>query len=333
MRSSIITIVGVIFFATIIIYVILKQNKLNSKQPVPARIDSVAAAFIPDSTTTAWKPPDIGSLTAGNEAELIRYGEDLIANTSKYLGPKGSVAQISNGMNCQNCHMDAGRRHLGNSFGAVASTYPKYRERSGRVESIAYRVNECMERSMNGSKLDSLSKELQAMVAYLNWIGKDVPKGTKPYGTGTPELPYLNRAADTSTGKVIFANKCQSCHGAAGQGIIKQDSTGYFYPPLWGRHSYNVSAGLYRLSAFAGFVKYNMPYTPAHTAPRLTNEEAWDVAAFVNSQPRPEKFFNYDWKNIAAKPVDYPFGPYADSFTAVQHKYGPYISMKRNNHK
>ena len=278
-----------------------------------------------------WHAPNIRWLPVNPETDQLRYGRDLIANTSAYFGPKGSIAKISNGMECQNCHIDAGTRPYGNSFGAVASTYPKYRDRSGQVESIEYRINECMERSMNGKKIDSLGNEMKAMVAYLKWLGKDVPKGMRPPGTGTPALAFMDRAADPDNGRMIYNTKCHSCHGKNGEGLAKADSTGYFYPPLWGTKSYNVSAGMYRLSHFAGFVKHNMPFLKEKTTPQLTDEEAWDVAAFVNSQQRPEKFFSYDWKNIAKKPVDYPFGPYADNFSASQHKYGPFNEIKKQD--
>ncbi|MDB5119615.1 MAG: cytochrome c class [Sphingobacteriales bacterium] len=280
-----------------------------------------------------WKAPDISKLPADSSSLQIKYGKDLIVHTSKYFGPKGSIATISNGMECQNCHLDAGTRPFGNSFGAVFSTYPKYRARSGRVESIEYRINECMERSMNGKKIDTLSKEMKAMKAYLTWLGKDVPKGVKPAGTGIQEIAFINRAANPQKGKAIYLDKCQSCHGINGQGLIKPDSSGYLYPPLWGSESYNVSAGMYRISRFAGFVKHNMPFTAVKTNPQLTDEEAWDLAAFVNSQQRTEKFFSYDWKKISAKPVDYPFGPYADSYTEKQHKYGPFKEMKKPESK
>lgn len=283
-----------------------------------------------DTTEFTWQAPNIRWLPLNPENNEIRFGKDLIANTSNYFGPKGSIAKISNGMECQNCHIDAGTRPYGNSFGAVASTYPKYRERSGQVESIEYRINECMERSMNGKKIDSLGKEMKAMVAYLKWLGKDVPKGVKPKGTGTPAIPFLDRAADPAKGRIIYIAKCQSCHGKNGEGLAKVDSTGFFYPPLWGKQSYNVSAGLYRLTHFAGFVKHNMPYSKLQTGDQLSDEEAWDVAAFVNSQARPEKFFSYDWKTISSKPVDYPYGPFADSFTELQHKYGPFKAIKKH---
>jgi thiosulfate dehydrogenase len=275
-----------------------------------------------------WEAPDINRLPATDEAGLIRYGKQLIESTSVFLGPKGTVATISNGMECQNCHIKAGTQLYGNALGAVASTYPKYRDRSGRIESIEFRINECMERSMNGKEIDSSAKEMRAMVAYLKWLGKDVPKGVKPAGTGIPEIAFLDRAADPGKGSIVYISKCQSCHGEKGEGTLKIDSTGYVYPPLWGPHSYNISAGIYRLSRFAAFVKYNMPYSKAYNDPPLTDEEAWDVAAFVNSQQRPEKFFSYDWKDIRTKPVDYPFGPYADSFNSIAHKYGPFKVMK-----
>lgn len=285
------------------------------------------------NTEIPWYAPNIDLMPASPEAEQIRYGKELIISTSKYWGPKGSLAKISNGMECQNCHLDAGTRPYGNSFGAVASTYPKYRDRSGKIESIEYRINECMERSLNGKIIDSLGKEMKAMVAYLKWLGKAVPKGVKPPGTGTPELPFMDRAADPGKGNIIYITSCQSCHGSKGEGLLKPDSSGYFYPPLWGKHSYNVSAGLYRLSRFAGFIKHSMPFTALQTEPQLTDEEAWDVAAFVNSQQRPEKIFSYDWQKISTKPVDYPYGPFADSFTAIQHKYGPFNVMKRPKSK
>ena len=282
---------------------------------------------------TEWDIPYVNSLPATPEAEMIKYGRELIINTAKYLGPKGTVAHMSNGMNCGNCHLDAGTRLNGNCFAMVATTYPKFRERSGRVESVEYRINECMERSLNGNRLDSLNKEMRAMRAYIVWLGSSVTKGAPLKGMGIPELPLLARAASASKGANVYASKCISCHGPAGQGILNADSTAYTYPPLWGPHSYNVSAGIYRLSRLAGYIKYNMPYTPNPVEPQLNDEDAWDVAAFINSQQRPEKFFVYDWPKMASKPFDYPFGPYVDSFPELQHKYGPFAAIKNAKKK
>lgn len=276
-----------------------------------------------------WEVPDTGSLGHSAEAELIRYGRELVANTSYYLGPKGKVAAISNGMNCQNCHLEAGTRIWGNNFSGVYSMYPMFRQRSGSQETIYKRISDCIERSLNGKAPDSNSKEMQAIRKYIEWVGKDVPHKTKPPGAGLIDLPLLDRAADPSRGKLVYINKCQRCHGADGEGLLNEgDGSMYIYPPLWGENSYNVSAGLFRLSRFAGYVKANMPFDKrSDTA--MTVEESWDVAAFVNSQPRPQKKFVQDWPNIAGKPFDYPFGPYADRYSETQHKFGPFGEMRK----
>jgi thiosulfate dehydrogenase len=109
-----------------------------------------------------------------------------------------------------------------------------------------------------------------------------------------------------------------------GNGKMNGDGVSYQYPPLWGNHSYNMGAGLYRLSRFAGYVKSNMPQGSTYDNPQLTDEEAWDVAAYVNSQPRPAKDLSKDWPRLSGKPIDHPFGPYNDNFSEQQHKYGPF---------
>jgi len=263
------------------------------------------------------------------EDSLTLYGYNLIANTSYYLGPKGIVKPISNGMNCQNCHLSAGTIPYGNNYSAVVSTYPKFRERSGSIETISKRVNDCIERSLNGVALDTNSKEMKAILSYMHWVGDEIPKGKKPKGSGLLELEYLKRPANSSNGEIVYQAKCASCHGNNGEGKLNDEGFGYIYPPVWGENSYNTGAGLFRLSRFAGYVKANMPYGMAsYTNPQLSDEEAWDVAAYVNSQPRPKKTFTQDWPDISKEPIDHPFGPYSDDFSELQHKYGPFGVIK-----
>lgn len=273
---------------------------------------------------TLWHPRDIAAVSDTAEQATLMYGRNLIAHTALYLGPQGSVAHITNGMNCQNCHLDAGTRPFGNNYGSVFSQYPKFRPRSGTIESVFKRINDCIERSLNGRGLDSNSRELQAMQAYILYVGANVKKGQKGAGSGLKQLDYLSRAANPEQGKVVYVSKCASCHGQQGEGLKTPDGKEYSYPPMWGPNSYNDAAGLYRLSNFARYVKYNMPWGVKHDAPQLSDEEAWDVAAFVNSQARPHKNVSADWPNISKKPIDHPFGPYIDSFSEKQHKYGPF---------
>lgn len=273
---------------------------------------------------TYWRPPDDSRIPAGELGKQIRYGRELIAHTAKYLGPKGSVTHLSNGMNCQNCHLDAGTKVLGNNYSAVFATYPKFRDRSGSVETIVKRVSDCFERSLDGKAPDSVSREMKAIVAYMQWLGSDVPKGQRPEGVGLAKVAYLDRAADSTKGRLVYVAKCQVCHGAKGEGTKIKGATEYVYPPMWGPNSYNDGAGLFRLSNFAGYVQNNMPFGANYEAPQLSNEEAWDVAAFINAMPRPHKDQRQDWPNIASKPIDFPYGPYADAFAEQQHKFGPF---------
>lgn len=271
-----------------------------------------------------WEAFGLNRIEDSAYREKIEYGKELIAHTSKYLGPNGSVLQISNGLNCQNCHLAGGTKVFGNNYGSVASLYPKYRARSGTEVNIPERINGCFERSMNGIPLDEDSKEMQAMVAYMEYIGSNVPKGEKAIGSGLKDLAYLDRPADPQKGKLVYQDKCVSCHMENGQGVLSMDKTEYMYPPLWGEHSFNDGAGLSRITKMARYVKYNMPLGVEHDTPQLSDEEAWDVAAYIDSRERPHLDKPNDWPNLAQKPIDHPFGPYADDFTEEQHKFGPF---------
>ena len=271
--------------------------------------------------------PDTARIPRTEAGAQIRYGRTLVAHTAAYIGPHGTVGSFTNGMNCQNCHLQAGTQGFANNFLAVAATYPRLRARSGTVEGIEKRVADCMERSLNGQAIPVNSYEMRAIVSYIKWLGQDIAKGKRVYGTGFMPLPYLARPADPLIGKAVFATKCQSCHGAAGQGQKLPNDQEYRYPPLWGPTSYNDGAGLFRVSSFAKYVKAAMPYGATFDHPQLTDAQAWDVAAFVNTQSRPHLHTPQDWPDVSKKPIDYPFGPYADKFSEKQHKFGPYQAI------
>ncbi|MDX2246986.1 MAG: c-type cytochrome [Bacteroidia bacterium] len=320
----------ILFIGVLYLYIFLSR-------PAPEKVQSPMITLTGETPapgkTALWNAPDISLIEDPVLKKQVEYGKELIAHTAKYLGPNGSVGQLSNGMNCQNCHLDAGTRHWGNNYGSVASLYPKFRARSGTSENIYKRVNDCFERSLNGRALDTLGKEMLAIRAYIEFLGTNVEKGKKAEGSGFKDLAYLDRAADPVKGKLIYEQKCQSCHQADGQGVLLPDSSEYSFPPLWGKHSYNDGAGLYRLSNFAKYVKYNMPLGATYENPQLSDEEAWDIAAFVNSQPRPHINVPKDWPDKSKKPIDHPFGPYADEFSIEQHKFGPWKPIEEARKK
>lgn len=316
------------------VMVLLEKNGMfNTGKPLFNQKSEKQASVKPQTSKDIkpeWIAPDTSSIPTGKIGNQIRYGRDLIAHTAVYFGPKGIVGGLTNGMNCQNCHNDAGRKVWALNYSAVASTYPQFKARSNKIVSIADRINGCFQRSLNGNKLDTATKEMQAMIAYMKWLGKDVPKGIKPRKNAVEKLTFLDRPANMQNGRIVYNNLCISCHGKNGEGKINDAGNEYAFPPLWGPHSYNDGAGLYRLTNFAGFVKNNMPFGTSYEHPLLSDEEAWDVAAFVNSQPRPHKDQSKDWRDISKKPVDFPFGPYKDKFSEEQHKYGPFKPIIKN---
>ena len=80
-----------------------------------------------------------------------------------------------------------------------------------------------------------------------------------------------------------------------------------------------------RLITAANFIHYNMPNGTEFDHPFLAREDAWDVAAYVVAQPRPHKAgLEWDFPDLLNKPVDTPYGPYADRFSEQQHKFGPF---------
>ena len=313
-----------LYFLLFLVIAFATFYRMSKSNEILKEVEADMAKQPKDST--AWVGPSFYQIPKNSRTDgmYIWYGYELIAHTSKYLGPKGIVSQTTNGMNCQNCHLEAGTKPWGLNYGSVFSTYPKFRARSGTVESIYKRVNDCFERSLNGKALDTNSKEMQSIYAYIKWLGENVPKGTKVKGSGIESIPFLEEPANPKKGIIVYQQQCVSCHGADGQGKMNSQKSLYEYPPLWGSHSYNDGAGLYQISKLAGFIKNNMPNSVNYHKPTLTNQEAWDIAAYINAQPRPSIDKSKDWPVIATKPFDYPTGPYLDSFSESQHKFGPF---------
>ena len=99
---------------------------------------------------------------------------------------------------------------------------------------------------------------------------------------------------------------------------------GYVFPPLWGPNSFNEGAGMHRVLTAARFIKARMPLG----ATDLTDDQAFDIAAFVNSKPRPEMTgLDRDYPDKSKKPADTAYGPYADPFPMEQHRFGPFAPI------
>ncbi len=123
-------------------------------------------------------------------------------------------------------------------------------------------------------------------------------------GQGFVKIEIPDREVDLEDGKRVFTTNCVVCHGNDGQGVKSADGFTYEYPPLWGNDCYNNGAGMTRVITAAQFIKANMPYGTTYDNPVLTDEEAYDVAGFINRQLRTNKENKEkDFPDLKKKPV------------------------------
>lgn len=239
-------------------------------------VSGLALGAEPADKPVPLSPPNPTAIPHGPLGDAIRYGQQILTNT------QGTVkANVGNALNCTSCHLDAGRTAYAAPLVGLTGMFPEYRSRSGRVESLEDRLNDCFLRSMNGKALAPASREMVGLLAYVSWLSQGVPVGREVEGRGFRDISAPG-PADATRGKEIFAAKCAACHGVDGQG--RQAAGKYVFPPLWGPQSFNVGAGMARLSVAAAFVQAKMPLGNAGT---LTDQEAYDVAAYFTTQPRP----------------------------------------------
>ena len=283
-----------------------------------------------------WKVPDPASLPNDEHGQLVRFGRDLVVETYKYLGPEvadKSMRYTGSNMSCQSCHLNAGTVPYGAPLTGASANYPAFMARFNATYTVADRVNACMTRSMAGRALPVESRPMKAFVAYIDFLSEGVPKGAKRIGEKTKAVKEPVRPVDLVHGAQIYKDKCSVCHGEDGLGKRRGqvgDAMGYLFPPQWGPDSASEGASMFRLLSVLEFVYHNMPLGTTWDKPQLTLDEAYDVSAFVVSHPHQKRSGDQlnDFSNVLDKPVDFPFGPYADHFTEIQHKYGPYGAIR-----
>ena len=279
----------------------------------------------------SWKLKSvITDIPKGKLGKKVNYGYRIIKETYSIIGPQAkdkSKRLTGNNLTCNNCHLNAGRKIGSGSFVGVMSRYPQFRGRENRTGNMKDRINGCMERSMNGQPFPEESEEMDAILAYLEWLSEDVPQDIAKLYKGYADIDIPDYKADTSKGKLIYVKNCLRCHQQNGTGMKNNGDSfsGYLYPPIAGDDTYNDGAGMNRVLTSARFIKGNMPFGATYDAPTLTDEEAYHVAAYINSFSRPKKSNrDKDFPLLKLKPVSTPYGPWADSFTEEQHTYGPF---------
>jgi thiosulfate dehydrogenase len=256
---------------------------------------------------TAWYFPKNAlidpSLDKSTLSNQIRWGFRIFTNTPQEA-PQFSPSKMS----CNNCHLNGGQRERSLPLVGVAGMFPEYNRRSGRLYSLNDRIVDCFLRSENATGSNQAerpvptSKEVLAVQAYITWLARGFEVGKNPAWRGqntieTSRLIPIERL-DIGKGEALFQEHCTNCHGEDGQGVAIGDKKA---GPLWGPDSWNDGAGAARVYTLAGIIRYSMPYlAPA----RLTDEEAQEIAAFIDSKPRPSYPFKDQDYRTEKRPVD-----------------------------
>lgn len=303
-------------------------------QGCDTRSDKTPHPKTPEKSTSLelYQVPDTSTLKDDEWGRQVKYGRRLVQNTAYYLGPDGVVSHnLGNKMNCTNCHLSTGTKPFGLNFFNSHKTYPQYRAREDAILTMSDRVNNCVERPHNGKALKLDSKEMNAIVSYIKWVGEGYDT-EKHEGYALKYVKFNGLQADPKRGEAIYMAQCKTCHQADGQGKMNMENTTYTYPPLWGPKSYQEGSSMHRVLKAASFIKYNMPDKIATLEkPVLNDQEALDVAAFINdgsihSRPIPK---HVDYANTKTKPIDYFKAPYVDPFSEQQHAFGPWDEIEK----
>ena len=270
-REQVVRLVGIVLALGLIIGGIMALGRsVLGSGPM-----SVASHAAPDPATAA----------------SVSRGHALLTATRDSL-----PQHVGNALRCTSCHLNDGRKLDGLPWLGVIARYPQYRSRNDAVSTIEDRINDCFERSLNGTPVPADSRDMRDMVTYMASL-PGAASARDGVGTADAALPTMKPLApDTRRGARLFASTCVACHGDHGQGTTAA-------PPLWGPESYNIGAGMARVHTAAAFIRHNMPLGN----PTLTDQQALDVAAYVNSRPRPDfPGKEHDWPRGDAPP-DVPY--------------------------
>ena len=263
----------------------------------PAQVAAMRKQLNPQTIdATAFETPRLAGLLSASNADQVLRGMRLHLQTKALLPDN-----VGNALNCTSCHLNAGTVADGSPFVGVSAFFPGYAPRAGKEVTLEERINGCFRRSMNGQPLPVASADMQAMVAYFDWMKMNTAPGDKVAGRGVGKVdPGIK--PDSQNGKVVYVQQCAVCHGDNGQGLKHADGS-FVFPPLWGDESFNIGAGMARTYTAAAFVKRNMPIGFHQKFPLgqggLSDQDAVDVAEYFSHQPRPD---------FADKAGDWPKG-------------------------
>ena len=218
---------------------------------------------------------------AGAEGDLVALGYKIVTETYAVIGP--DVAQSArrfsgNNLSCQNCHLNAGTVRSGLPLVGVFRQFPWISPDGKREVTLRDRLNECMTHSMDGKPLPHDSREMNALVAYMKFIGgppaEPAPMPKPPTGRCRTRRRGLRRLRHLPPGggpgaRIGSAPTPRAIVSAAlGSGS-----------QLGRRHELCLDCRQVRDAQHAARCRSKHP--------QLSVQEAWDVAAYLHAQQRP----------------------------------------------
>jgi cytochrome c len=240
----------------------------------------------PAQTSCKVIPPPSQPRTAWDKQHWpeIKLGYTLATQTYERLPKFVPTAKL----HCASCHLSAG----GNSDAAwwvdLKSEYPTKPD-------LQSRINHFFTNSLNGIALCTPASKtakgncdsdpyMEGFLIYMQWLDEQ-SKSMHLCNTVAHGYPPISTSVgDPTAGHQVFIQKCAVCHQLDGQG--RYEGNTYFRPALWGPHSFNQAAGMFSDPAFlAAFARWNMPLMAGG---ELTDQEAWNVEAYLHSKPRPK---------------------------------------------
>jgi thiosulfate dehydrogenase len=229
---------------------------------------------VPSTSAGAFVPPAEDLLADNDFDRMVLRGRDIFEHTDTVV-----PQFVGNHLQCASCHLDGGRRANAAPLWGAYGLYPAFRKKNGHVNTYAERLQECFRYSMNGAMPPAGDPVLVALETYSYWLATGAPIGKRLPGAGFLKLAPPSQPADFTRGAAVYAQRCSSCHGPNGAGRPNA------IPALWGADSYNWGAGMHQVSNAAGFIKANMPLRRGYS---LSDQEAWDVAEFIDGHERPQ---------------------------------------------
>jgi thiosulfate dehydrogenase len=257
----------------------------------PVVADAKAVTFV----ESAWTPLREADIPNDSMGASIKRGLYLLR-----FSPESLPAYATGSLRCTSCHQDDGLKLTAAPLTGSHARFPKYMPRSGAVIALADRVNYCFTRSLAGNALPVESREMTDILVVPGVHLEGHPGGHQDRGRRRVDLRCRTRSRATlARGEALYTSK--TVHHLpwrdGGRATVPCRRSG-------ARSSYSVGASMTRLERAASFIRHNMPQTAPGT---LTAQEAFDLSAYINSQPRPDSpGKELDWP-MGGAPSDVPY--------------------------